>query len=222
LHNTGKENRGSGTATSKQQHQQQQQQQQQQQPPAASQAQQQQQQQPGYVACPICSMSVRQAFINSHIDTCLEKAGDVAAVAAPPPHSASNPRQQQHQNGRQQHQTQQSGRPPAVPSVRGGSSGSNGGGLGGSNTTAAGAGGAFGQMRKGRKGSPLEAPPKLCFELLKEKELKGKLTALGLSNDGNKKVGVALCPVGLVSYRPLQGVLHCPVQPCAFHDDPSC
>jgi hypothetical protein len=38
---------------------------------------------------------------------------------------------------------------------------------------------------------PLEAPPKLCFELLKERNLKTKLADLGLSCEGDKKVGAA-------------------------------
>jgi hypothetical protein len=42
---------------------------------------------------------------------------------------------------------------------------------------------------KGRKAAVLEAPPKLCFELLKERDLKAKLSGLGLSNEGTKKVG---------------------------------
>jgi hypothetical protein len=41
---------------------------------------------------------------------------------------------------------------------------------------------------KGRRAAVLEAPPKLCFELLKERDLKAKLAGLGLSNDGTKKV----------------------------------
>lgn len=141
-------------------------------------------QQPGYVACPICSMSVREAFINSHVDTCLDKAGGVAAVAAPPPASSTKARTQQQQ--------QQLGRPPAGAAARssGGSTGGGGlaraGGSGGSNGAGA---GVFGVLRaRAKGGSPLEAPPKLCFELLKERELKAKLTALALSSDGNKKV----------------------------------
>ena len=132
-------------------------------PPAPQQQQQQQaRQQPGYVPCPICGMSVRQSFIHSHVDTCLEKAGGVAAVA-PPPSSGRKPRQPQQQQQQQQPPT--SAQPPV-------SSGSGG----------------FGSLHRVRRGSPLEAPPKLCFELMKERDLKAKLTQLGLSNDGNKKV----------------------------------
>ncbi|WIA32061.1 hypothetical protein OEZ86_002913 [Tetradesmus obliquus] len=40
---------------------------------------------------------------------------------------------------------------------------------------------------RGRRGAALEAPPKLCFELLKERDLKAKLSGLGLSNEGSKK-----------------------------------
>eukprot|EP00775_Hariotina_reticulata_P005230 gene5230-5466_t len=38
--------------------------------------------------------------------------------------------------------------------------------------------------------APLEAPPKLCFELLKERNLKMKLADLGLSCEGDKKACV--------------------------------
>lgn len=126
-------------------------------------------------------MSVREAFINSHVDTCLEKAGGVAAVAPPPTSSKLRQHQQQ-------------GRPSAGAAAAAAAaagtkvgSGSTGGGL-----VASSGGGAvngFSRLRKGARGAPLDAPPKLCFELLKDRELKGKLTALGLSNEGNKKVG---------------------------------
>jgi hypothetical protein len=138
--------------------------------------QQQQQLQPGYVACPICSMSVREAFINSHVDSCLEKAGGVAAVA-PPPSSSSKPRQQQQQNGRP---------PPAATASAGGGGAGVSSGVGASVLSRLGRGKGGSGQRGG--GTPLDAPPKLCFELLKERELKAKLTGLGLSNDGNKKV----------------------------------
>lgn len=42
-----------------------------------------------------------------------------------------------------------------------------------------------------RKGKVLEPPPKLCFELLKDKTLKAKLTGLGLSIEGSRKVDSA-------------------------------
>jgi hypothetical protein len=146
-------------------------------------------QQPGYVPCPICSMSIREAFINSHVDSCLEKAGGVAAVQPPPslPPSGTKPRQQQQQYGR---------KPPAARSSAGGAAAASNGAAGGSNAGSSGGsgggggGGAFGVLRGRAKGSPLDAPPKLCFELLKERDLKAKLTALQLSNDGNKRVSV--------------------------------
>jgi hypothetical protein len=129
-------------------------------------------------------MSIREAFINSHVDSCLEKAGGVAAVA-PPPSSSSKQRQQQN------------GRPPASSTAAAGGGGSragsastsNGGLLGGSGGSGGAAVNGFSRLRKGARGSPLEAPPKLCFELMKERDLKAKLAQLGLSTDGNKKVG---------------------------------
>jgi len=182
LLHVGKENRGN-TAVKEQQQQ-----------PAASnpppqQQQQQYQQQPGYVPCPICNMSVRESFINSHVDSCLEKAGGVAAVP-PPPATTNSSRPPRHHHHSHHHQQQQQQTRHAQPTSAAGA--------GGSSVSGSGGGGGWGtaqqqqqqqQRRVRRGGKPLEAPPKLCFELLKERELKGKLTGLGLSNDGNKKVG---------------------------------
>lgn len=157
-------------------------------------------QQPGYVPCPICSMSIREAFINSHVDSCLEKAGGVAAVQPPAslPPSGTKPRQQQQQQyGRKPPAARSSGVGGAVAAVataNGAAGGSNAGSSGGSG--GGGGGGAFGVLRGRVKGSPLDAPPKLCFELLKERDLKAKLTALQLSNDGNKRVSALRVCVG--------------------------
>lgn len=66
---------------------------------------------------------------------------------------------------------------------------------------AAGSGAGAAVRRVRRK--PLEPPPKLCFELLKDKDLKAKLSGLGLSTEGNKKVGRICCLWSLQWFIPL-------------------
>lgn len=158
--------------------------------------QQQQAQQPGYVACPICSSSVKETFINSHIDSCLAR-------------MSSGEQRQQRSAGRT---STTAGKRPAAAAAVGTKprvappqtvtadsvvtgnnipGGSDGGKLGSCRiTTAAGGVGASSSgvgVRRVRL-KALEPPPKLCFDLLKDKDLKGKLTQLGLSSEGGKKV----------------------------------
>jgi hypothetical protein len=125
------------------------------------QPQQQQQQQHGYVACPICGLSVRETFINSHVDGCLVTAG-------------------QHVQ-----------RPVAAQATT--ASGSNKGNA----SLLPHSGASSGTAGRCDAASALTAPPKLCFELMKERELKSKLAGLGISSDGSKKA----CQERYTSFR---------------------
>lgn len=144
---------------------------------------QQQQQQPGYLACPICGLSVKEAFINTHVDSCLARAGgsELQHAARAPPATE----QQQHAGTRKK-QAVGSRTLQQAPAARGGS--------GAAGTLLGSARDSSGRRSRGRAAAVLEAPPKLCFELLKDRDLKAKLTSLGLSSEGAKKVSrLALC-----------------------------
>jgi hypothetical protein len=160
---------------------------------------------PGCVACPICGLSVREAFINSHVDTCLTRGGGgqqqrTPGQSPPPTAAADSGPAGAHGNSLKQQQQQQqkpaaAGRPPqqavAGPNAAAASLGSARSGavaaLAGPARASSGS-----SSSRGRRGAVLEAPPKLCFELLKERDLKAKLASLGLSNEGSKKVRQAL------------------------------
>jgi hypothetical protein len=155
---------------------------------------------PGCVACPICGLSVREAFINSHVDTCLARGSSAAQQQqqqqhTPPPSAADSGgaashgkqiRQQQQQQQQKAAASKSSQPMPAVSAAGAASRGSGGGGA--AAAAVAQPVRASSSSGKGRSAVVLEAPPKLCFELLKERDLKAKLAGLGLSNDGTKKV----------------------------------
>ncbi|KAF6252431.1 hypothetical protein COO60DRAFT_1628548 [Scenedesmus sp. NREL 46B-D3] len=139
---------------------------------------------PGCVACPICGLSVRAAFINSHVDTCLTRgSGGVQQQHTParssPPAAGSGAGAAPGKQLKQQQEQQQTPAGTAVAASHG----------------TAGSGAAVARqprvssVSRGRVRSSavLEAPPKLCFELLKERGLKAKLAGLGLSSEGTKK-----------------------------------
>lgn len=109
---------------------------------------------PGFVACPVCSMSVRNELINSHLDTCIPR-----TALHPQPDKAA---------AKAAHPV----RPPAPFFNRS----SNGGGVGGGSS--------------GSGGAVADVPPKLVFHVLKDKELKAKVAALGLPTDGKRQVGL--------------------------------
>jgi hypothetical protein len=120
------------------------------------------------VACPICGMSVKAGLINAHLDTCLSKAAPAAAPAAAP---STAPRAARGQ-----------GQPIRLPGARPSPTG-----------PAAAAAPRQPQQQPqqqpaaARQLPPLEPPTKLCFAMMKDRDLKKKLTDLGLSGDGSKQ-----------------------------------
>jgi hypothetical protein len=154
------------------------------------------------VACPICGMSIKAGLINAHLDTCLSKAssGSQPASAA---HNHNH--QQQHaapSNGAAKGQPIRLHKGPAAAAAVAAVAAV-------AAAPAAPAPQAFtlAVARPPQRAlPPLEPPTKLCFAMMKDRDLKKKLVDLGLSADGTKQVGtccfagvpriasVCLCP----------------------------
>ncbi|MEW5312962.1 MAG: hypothetical protein WDW38_004559 [Sanguina aurantia] len=149
----------------------------------------------GYVPCPLCKFTFSSSFIHSHVHSCMEKQERTREKEQQQQRTSHNahaqqrpPQQQQQQQQQQSHHTNQiignlphqhegahsaPARGPLPPAN-------------GTATTPA----TQQQRRAGAPASPsvpaIEVPAKLVMHILKDKDLKAKLVAIGLPVDGKR------------------------------------
>jgi hypothetical protein len=118
----------------------------------------------GFVACPVCGMTLKEGSVNIHLDQCLSKqmaAAAAAAVAAAPPPAAAP-------------LAARLGRQPPRAAAGRPAGGSRAGSKGASKGAAAGG------------AEALEVPSKLCYHLLTDAQMRKQLRKVGLPLDGKR------------------------------------
>lgn len=131
---------------------------------------------PGYVACPICGISTRAAFVNAHLDSCISRQGQQQENVQPSTRGA--------RPSTQKPATQT----PAIKPKRGADASHQH--AAGREVRAAlkpGSGGAAAAAVP-LAAPAIEVPPKLVFNLISDKDLRKRMQALGLPLDGKKQV----------------------------------
>ena len=129
---------------------------------------------PGYVACPICGISTRAAFVNAHLDICISRQGQQENVQP-----SGRGLQPATQRFTAQPHTTRSKAPPAATQQR----------AAGHEATAQ-----LSHKPGARaaatlpKASAIDVPPKLVFNLISDKDLRKRMQTLGLPLDGKKQV----------------------------------
>lgn len=123
---------------------------------------------PGYVACPICGISTRAAFVNAHLDICISRQGQQENV---------QPSGRGLQPATQKPITNKPKALPAATQQR----------AGGRDATAHKPGASAAAALP--KAPAIDVPPKLVFNLISDKDLRKRMQTLGLPLDGKKQVG---------------------------------